>query len=208
MHTAPTSCMGWTRDEGSQMWGRNTLHLPLLYSNTLAVCAEPASRMQGTFPRFKGSPALFSSLCTSPRPEPQINISKHVSCLHPLSPSSSLCASLLCPYDSPPPNIISSTHSPFPVHHLFSSLLSPPQHPPTSLPACLPKCVIFFHISCFAAPVLPSIQSPLQYVLWINKKWSWKVQSGSWGAKSRRMKWWNGEGEGQGAVCSRILMST
>lgn len=51
------------------------------------------------------------------------------------TPPSSLYASLLMPLWSPPPTS-SLTHSPFPVHHLFSPLLSSP-HPTPNMPACL-----------------------------------------------------------------------
>lgn len=106
-------------------------------------------------------PLLFSSLCSSPRPEPRINISKHVSCLHP--PPLSLYASppSFAPMIPPPPTS-SLTHSPFPVHHLFSSILPPTSNPP-NLPACLPACLLaemcdifpYLMFCCSSAPLNP-----------------------------------------------------
>lgn len=162
---------------------RNIAPAPVVLHQHGRLCTACFTN-SGNIPSLQRFPCIFSSLCTSPRPKPQINISKHVSCLHPDSPSSHLPASL---YTSPPsfasmmpptpqsppthtPSIISHTCSPFPVHHLFSSRPRPNPNLPASPPACSPKCVIFFHISSFAAPLLSSIQSPVQYVLWINKK--------------------------------------
>lgn len=82
-------------------------------------------------------PLLFSSLCSSPRPELRINISKHVSCLLPPLPPRSIPPLPPLPPWFPPTS--SLTHSPFPVHHLFSSIHSPTPPPPIppNLPACL-----------------------------------------------------------------------
>lgn len=202
-------------------WGLSeTLHLPQLFSTNMAVCALPASQIQGTFPRFKGSPAFFHLCAPAHGQNHRLIFQNMFLACTPTPPSSHLPASL---YTSPPsfasmmpptpqsppthtPSIISHTCSPFPVHHLFSSRPRPNPNLPASPPACSPKCVIFFHISSFAAPLLSSIQSPVFYGLIRNDLG--RSSQGSWGAKSRRMKWWNRGGEGQGAVCSRILMST
>lgn len=61
-----------------------TLHLPQLYSTN----AASAPRMQGNIPLASKVPLLISSPRSSPRPEPRINISKHVSCLPPPRPRS------------------------------------------------------------------------------------------------------------------------
>lgn len=120
--------------------------------------------MHETFPRFKGSPAPFflpfSFLRSSPRPEPQINISKHVSCLrppnhpHPAAASSPLSI-FPCPHPSllqqslslspPPSHMHTHTHTqPIPCSPLifpFSFIPHLPLKP--NLHACLLKCLMF-----------------------------------------------------------------
>lgn len=195
-------------------WGLSeTLHLPQLFSTNMAVCAPPASQIQGTFPRFKGSPAFFHLCAPAHGQNHRLIFQNMFLACTPTPPSSHLPSSL---YTSPPsfasmmpptpqsppthtPSIISHTCSPFPVHHLFSSRPRPNPNLPASPPACSPKCVIFFHISSFAAPLLSSIQSPVQYVLWINKKWSWKVQSRQ--LRSQKQKDEVMKQRGRGAGC-------
>lgn len=129
-------------------WGLSeTLHLPQLFSTNMAVCALPASQIQGTFPRFKGSPAFFH-LCAPAHGQNHRLIFQNMFLAPPLFPSprfSLYLPSLLCLNDAPHPPI--STH-PHPQHHLSHMqpipcspliLLSPPPQPQ---PACLPACLL------------------------------------------------------------------
>lgn len=129
---------------------RNIAPAPVVLHQHGRLCTACFTN-SGNIPSLQRFPCIFSSLCTSPRPKPQINISKHVSCLHPDSPLfpsprfSLYLPSLLCLNDAAHPPI--STH-PHPQHHLSHMqpipcspliLLSPPPQPQ---PACLPSCLL------------------------------------------------------------------
>ncbi len=76
----------------------------------------------------------------------------------------------------PPPLAVSYTQSSFPVHHLLSLSLFLSLAHSRSLAA--DTCDIFPYLM-FCCSAAPRAQSLEQYVLWINKRWSWKVQGGS-----------------------------
>lgn len=201
---------------------RNIAPAPVVLHQHGRLCTACFTN-SGNIPSLQRFPCIFSSLCTSPRPKPQINISKHVSCLHPDSPLfpsprfSLYLPSLLCLNDAPPPP---NLHPPTPpasslthaAHSLFTTY-SPLAPAPT--PTCLPPRLLarqnvwYFSISqvlLLHCSLQSNHQCSMFYGLIRNDLG--RSSQGSWGAKSRRMKWWNRGGEGQGAVCSRILMST
>lgn len=156
-----------------------TVHLPQLFSANMAVCRAPAPQMHETSPRFKGSPAPFFHLFAPAHGQNHRLIFQNMflaraPLTQPLPPLlfSLYLPFLPCPHDSLLSIIslsLSLSHSPFPVHHLFSPFHPAPPKP--NLHARLPKCMIFLPpYLFFSAPVLLSIQSLVQYVLWINKK--------------------------------------
>lgn len=205
-------------------WGLSeTLHLPQLFSTNMAVCAPPASQIQGTFPRFKGSPAFFHLCAPAHGQNHRLIFQNMFLACTPTPPSSHLPASLYTSPPSfasvmppPPPNLhpptppaSSLTHA---AHSLFTTY-SPLAPAPT--PTCLPPRLLarqnvwYFSISqvlLLHCSLQSNHQCSMFYGLIRNDLG--RSSQGSWGAKSRRMKWWNRGGEGQGAVCSRILMST
>lgn len=164
---------------------RETSHLPQLFSANMAVRAAPASGMHGTFPRFKGPPSLPCFFFFSPHLRAPAH-GQHRGLIFQNMFLARTPPSTITPLPPLPPRSPSSQPSSLSrtAHSLFTTYFppfhsTPPKPPclPACPPACSPKCVMFFfflffsfHISCFAAPLLPSIQSPVQYVLWINKK--------------------------------------
>lgn len=128
----------------------------------MAVCGAPVSRMHGTFPRFKGSPAFsfFFHLLSAAHGQNHRLIFQNMflactrlyhhhclpSSLHNSPPS-------LTPMIPSSPTSQTHTHTPFPVHHLST--------PPTPHPRRACKLTIMYDIfpylmfCCSSAPFNP-----------------------------------------------------
>lgn len=122
-------------------WGLSeTLHLPQLFSTNMAVCAAPASQIQGTFPRFKGSPAFFH-LCAPAHGQNHRLIFQNMF-LACTPPTPLLSVPPLPPLLqwSPPPLRSFLTHAAHSLFTTYSPLLSTP--PPPRKPVCLPACLL------------------------------------------------------------------